>query len=155
MSTDSDLWDCDRSLESLGIDVPAWIDTDPETSITVSDVMAIRQGGCASGAWMPAVTYSDALDTMRHHGDDVLQYVEDALGELPKPDDNTSWSGMACHYLSCAVELWCGALDEDELLGLIEPEPEDEPEPDDAEPDMMAPNDAERSEMQYRAQRDK
>lgn len=34
-------------------------------------------------------------------------------------------------------------------------EPEPEPEPDDAEPDMMAPNDAERSHYQAQAQRDK
>ena len=60
---------------------------------------------------MPAVTYHKALATMAAHGDDVLDYIENALGELPKPPDSASWSGMACHYLSCAVELWASGVE--------------------------------------------
>lgn len=101
------LWDNDEPITDLDIDVPAWIAQD----ITPADVAAIVQGGCASGAYMPAVTYHDALETMSEHGDDVLQYVHDGYGELPWPSDDMSWAGTAVHYLSCAVELWAGGAE--------------------------------------------
>lgn len=85
------------------VDPPIWIDQD----ISPCDVESINQGGCASGAYMPAVTYHRALETMAEHGDDVLQYIEDSLGEVPQPgEDHQSWAGMACFYLSTAVEIW-------------------------------------------------
>ena len=79
--------------------------------LDLADIQAIQQGGCSSGAFMPAVTYYSAMLTMADYGDDVLQYIQDTMGELPKPDNCESWSGMACFYLSCAVELWCGQFD--------------------------------------------
>ena len=82
---------------------PEWITQD----LSPCDIAAINQGGCASGAYMPAVTYYTASQTMAKHGDDVLQYIQDNLGELPKPNNDESWSGMACFYLSYAVELFC------------------------------------------------
>ncbi len=105
-----DMWNTEtsiREIEGLDIEVPAWISQD----ISPSDVAAILQGGCASGAYMPAVTYHQALETMKEHGDDVLQYIEDALGELPTPAKSESWSGLACFYLSCAVELWASSVE--------------------------------------------
>ena len=118
-----DLWNTAtpiRKIPVLGIDVPAWIDQD----ISPNDVAAIVQGGCASGAYMPAVTYHQALRTMSEHGDDVLDYVEDQLGEVPPPKKGESWHGMACHYISVAVELWaCSIADE---LADFEPETETE-----------------------------
>ena len=92
--------------------IPAWIDA----SLTGSDLAAILHGGCASGAYMPAVTYHLARETMSEHGDDVLEYVEASYGELPEPPKGSSWSGIAVHYLSCAVELW--AMDQEEPLAL-------------------------------------
>ena len=87
--------------------LPNWIEP-----ISPYDIAAILQGGCASGAYMPAVTYHKAADTMNEHGDDVFQYIQDNLGELPKPNDDESWSGLACFYLSYAVELWVSAHEE-------------------------------------------
>lgn len=87
---------------------PTWITQD----LSPADIAAINQGGCASGAYMPAVTYYQAGQTMAEHGDDVLQFIEDHCGELPQPDKGESWSGMACFYLSCAVETFC-AINED------------------------------------------
>lgn len=87
---------------NVSIDVPAWIDQD----ISPHDVSSICQGGCASGAYMPAVTYHQALKTMSEHGDNVLQYIEDIFGELPQVPKGESWSGIACYYLSTAVEAW-------------------------------------------------
>ena len=105
-----DLWNTETpisEINGLDIDIPAWIQQD----ISPYDVAAICHGGCASGAYMPAVTYHNALKVMSEDGDDVLQYIEDALGELPEPPKNTSWSGMACFYLSCAVELWASSVE--------------------------------------------
>lgn len=54
---------------------------------------------------------------------DVLDYIQEALGELPAPPDDVSWSGLAVHYLSCAVELWAHGIME-ELAESIEEETE-------------------------------
>ncbi len=105
-----DMWNTEtpiREIEGLDIEIPAWIERD----ISPNDVAAIVQGGCASGAYMPAVTYHQALETMKEHGDEVLQFIEDQLGELPAPAKGKSWSGMACFYLSCAVELWASNVE--------------------------------------------
>lgn len=93
---------CDDLASDVDVDVPAWIDSD----ITVGAVAAIHEGGCASGAYMPAVTYHTALATMAEHGDDVLNYLDDV--DLGGPGRD-SWSGLACRYLSLAVELWAAA----------------------------------------------
>jgi len=88
----------------LGVDIPDWIEQD----ITPNDIDAICQGGCASGAYMPAVTYYDAAQMMAKHGDSVLDYIDEQMGELPPIPEGTSWSGIAVLYLSFAVELWAG-----------------------------------------------
>ena len=103
-------------VADYGIDVPDWIDQD----ISLDDINNIIQGGCASGAYMPAVTYHSALDTMGDHGDEVIQYIEDAIGDLPDVSgEYWSWSGMACKYLSAAVELWCSSV-QDEAKDALE-----------------------------------
>ena len=106
-----DLWNIEtpiKDIEGLDIDVPAWI----HAHISPYDVAAICQGGCASGAYMPAVTYHKALATMQEHGDEVLQYIEDAIGELPSVTGQ-GWAQMACTYLSTAVELWAFSVESD------------------------------------------
>jgi hypothetical protein len=97
-----DIWEDNSSLKEYDIEIPAWVSDDIEPY----DIAAICQGGCASGAYMPAVTYNWAIATMGEHGDDVLQFIQDCCGELPpiKPDE--SWGGIAVLYLSAAVELW-------------------------------------------------
>jgi hypothetical protein len=92
-----DLWNEETPIADLDTDItiPAWIEQD----ITPHDVAAIYQGGCASGAYMPAVRYFDADATMAKHGDDVTQYIEDAYGELPQPPADSSWSGIADDYI--------------------------------------------------------
>lgn len=92
----------DEPAKEHGIAVPKWIDQD----ITIGEIEAIMQGGCASGAYMPAVTYHSALKTMSQYGDEIMEYTEDSLVGLIRPEEGLSWSGMACHYLSVAVELW-------------------------------------------------
>ncbi len=105
--TNEEIWNCETPVADLLCGrIPEWIEQD----ISPYDVIAITQGGCASGAYMPAVTYYRAAHTMAKHGDDVLDYITDNLGELPAIPSDTSWSGLACLYLSCAVELWAGAV---------------------------------------------
>ena len=105
--TDDQIWNTETTIsELLDVEVPQWLEQD----ICAMTIAGVYQGGCASGSYMPAVTYYQALRTMSDHGDDVLQFILDELGELPKPRDDESWSGMACHYLSCAVELWASDI---------------------------------------------
>ena len=104
------LWETETpiaEIPDLEIDIPAWIEPD----ISPNDIASICQGGCASGAYMPAVTYHQAIKTMSDHGDDVLQFIEDQMGELPAPNKGESWSGLACFYLSYAVDLWASSIE--------------------------------------------
>ena len=93
-------------IESMN-NQPEWI-TQP---LDIADIQAVNQGGCASGAYMPAVTYYDAVKVMADHGDDVLDYLDDIGSETDIPA-GTSWSGIAVHYLSMAVEFWCMQFDD-------------------------------------------
>jgi len=104
----ADLWEHEEPVTEYGISVPDWIEQD----INPADVAAINQGGCESGTYMPAVTYHKALGTMREYGDEVLDYIEQAIGDIPAPRQSVSWSGMACQYLSTAVELWASSVEE-------------------------------------------
>ena len=109
----ANLWENDEPVSDLGIDVPRWIEQD----ITPYDVAAICQGGCASGAYMPAVTYWQALETMNEHGDAIFEYIEEVTGDLMcliKSEISCSWAGMACSFVSFAVELWASSV-EDEI----------------------------------------
>jgi len=100
------LWENEDRLVSDFLLVPPWIDK----NIDCGTVAAIVQGGCSSGAYMDAVTYWTALQTMNEHGDDVLDYIE-TFDIIPSPI-NESWAGYACHLLSLAVECWAvGAAD--------------------------------------------
>ena len=72
---------------------PAWI-TQP---LSPADIAAILQGGCDSGAYMPAVTYHEARVTMAEHGDDVLGYLDEFGVEWPRETSGLSWSGLACY----------------------------------------------------------
>lgn len=115
------LWESQETLESLEIYVPAWIDQE----ITPYDIAAIIQGGCESGAYMPAVTYHTALETMTEHGDDIVDFVMNHYGELPDSTGVESWSGLAVQVLSCAVEVWA-AMVEDEIERALEEMAEEE-----------------------------
>lgn len=101
-----DMWNDENPVSEYEIDVPSWIEQD----ISAYDIAAIVQGGCASGAYMPAVTYHQANQTMAEWGDNVLQYIQDTLDELPEIPSDSSWSGIAVLYLSTAVELWSSSV---------------------------------------------
>lgn len=117
MATISELYEMGDLSADGYVEVPAWIEDD----ITCADIAAICEGGCASGAYMPAVTYHKALQTMSDHGDDVLQYIDDVGCGISGGDlvGEGSWAGMACYLLSMAVELWASSAAEE-----IDPETE-------------------------------
>lgn len=103
----ANLWDFDSvTVSALGIDVPSWIEQD----ITPYDVAGILQGGCASGAYMPAVTYHMVLRTMQDYGDDILEAIQDVVGEVPAVGDD-SWGTYCCNLVSTAVELWASSVE--------------------------------------------
>ena len=106
------LWDnSDVEIQSLGIDVPRWIEQDIDCGMVAS----VLRGGCASDAYMPAVTYWQALKTMEEHEDAVLDYLEDCgYEELWNiPECNRSWAGIAVYFVSMAVESWCSSMEEE------------------------------------------
>lgn len=96
-------------LAGIGFDFyPDWI----EAGITATDIAAICRNGCASGAYLLAVICHAAARTMHEHGDEVIEYIIDELGDLPKPSDAVeSWQGLAVFYLSMAVELWASGVE--------------------------------------------
>jgi hypothetical protein len=101
------LWNDDHECSEF-VEVPAWINQE----ITPYDVAAILQGGCASGAYMPAVTYYQAVATMAEHGNDVLDFIADMGWDIDFDVAEDSWSGFACKVLSIAVETWASSVEE-------------------------------------------
>ena len=89
--------DSETEVRTLGVQVPAWVDQDI-TLGTLTDI--IEQGG-EGGAYTPTAFYESALAVMARHGDEVMEYLEDTLGEPP----------LACHYLSAAVEIWAASTE--------------------------------------------
>ena len=80
--TTSILYGSEDTPASEHVTVPKWIDPD----ITLGTIAAVYEGGCESGAYMPAVTCHQAAKTMAEYGDDVLQFIEDCAcddSELP------------------------------------------------------------------------
>lgn len=95
--------DCaEVEVRDLGIEIPVWIEDD----IDISTVVSINQGGCGSGAYMPAVEYRTALKTMERHGDAVMDYIGDGVFEYPEIPTDKSWAGLACWFVSLATEMW-------------------------------------------------
>ena len=75
--------------------------------LSFCEIVDIQHHGCASSAYMPAVTYHNAMVVMSHYGDDVLEYIDDHWNGIPTPPAGSGWAAMAVYYLSTAVELWC------------------------------------------------
>jgi hypothetical protein len=96
----------DVSIRSFDIDVPMWM-KNPDTGDfpTVADIQAILEGGCDSGAWMPAVTYYDAKRIMAEHGDEICEYLDECVfgnAELKLSDE--TWGNFCVRMLSAAIE---------------------------------------------------
>ncbi len=97
-------------IEALN-DQPLWITRNRKLELI--DIQGIKQGGCASCAYIPAVSYATAMQTMSEHGNHVLDYIRSHCGKVPRPVVDTTRSGLAVFYLSLAIELWCCQFDLD------------------------------------------
>jgi hypothetical protein len=79
----------------------------------ICELRAIIEGGCASGAYMPAVTYCTANKVMAQYGDDVLEYLDQTgVDDFYLNTGSDSWSGFAVKVLSTAVEMWALQFDD-------------------------------------------
>jgi hypothetical protein len=80
------------------------------------DIEAVRQGGCASGAYMPAVTYCIAAECMYKFGHEIVEYLDqqgygtecEFLQLNPQED---TYAGWCVKVVSAAVEEWCYCAD--------------------------------------------
>ena len=70
----------ETEVRTLNIQVPEWIDQD----LTIYDVDSIIQGGCASGAYMPAVIYHEAAHDLFSVG------LRDASRPFPTAEEGSS-----------------------------------------------------------------
>jgi hypothetical protein len=93
----------ETTLKDLKVDYPEWID---DKTFNTYQVGGIIEGGCSSGAFMPAVYYTNALKVMNKHGNDVFDYLTTWLDKLPRPPKDQSWSGLASFYLCFAIDHW-------------------------------------------------
>ena len=77
-----------------------------------NDAQAILQGGCASGAYMPAVTYQTAQAILNQYSDSIEAVFEEfGYGERQITWDITedTFAGFCVKVVSMAVELWVGS----------------------------------------------
>ena len=122
------LWEHPERELPEEIRVPSWARDEEGRRPSTHDVAAILQGGCASGAWMPAVTYWQALETMRREGDSVLDAIEEAgIDPVALLNGDKGWAAWACALVSTAVELWASSIGE-ELADLLDEAAEDDEE---------------------------
>lgn len=73
---------------------------------SICELKSIIQSGCASNAHK-SVYFHAATQHMAEYGDDVLEFLEGELGEIPQPKSGVSWGELASFYLSYAIKLWC------------------------------------------------
>lgn len=79
---------------------PSWLIHE----IDLSDVFSIYQGGCASGAFIPAVTYHIAEAWFNTHSEDMLQYVRDNDSNLVFNFNELPFSEFCTRICASAVE---------------------------------------------------
>ncbi|MEE8598927.1 MAG: hypothetical protein V3S69_05375 [Dehalococcoidales bacterium] len=77
---------------------------------TVNNLQAILQGGCASGAYMPAVTYHTANLCMAEYHTEIEELLtEDGCdSEWVFNTATDSWACFASKLVASAVEVWVG-----------------------------------------------
>jgi len=73
----------------------------------VAELVAIYEGGCASGAYMPAVTYHIALSCMNECATSVEDMLEDSYqSEITFDFSSGGWVNLASDMCSRAVEAY-------------------------------------------------
>jgi hypothetical protein len=95
---------------------PEWLNN-LGTIDSLEELQAISQGGCASGAYMPAVTYHIAREAV-FNDDSISEYAIDFLEEIGSTESlaNHAKEGISayCVYLcSVAVESWVNSVEQE------------------------------------------
>ena len=119
-----DLWDeienetvmmMEKEVYMDTLDIPRWIDADriPDNyDEFISWCQDIKRGGCASGAYMPAVEYATAKKTMAEYGEEITEFIEDhgyASGMQEAGMTvlwESGWAAFNVWVVSLAVEAW-------------------------------------------------
>lgn len=91
-------------LKSITINKPKCLN---DLDFDLNEILGIASHGCASMAYMDACAYYKANQYMSTYGDDVLEYLEDKDILEHLNINKESWSGLACLFLSAAIESWC------------------------------------------------
>ena len=99
-------------LEDVTTNQPEFIKS-MGTIDSIYGIRSIQDGGCASGAYMPAVTYYTAVECMNEHYSEIEDILEDAFcGNWPVFDiSKENWRGFAVKLVSMAVEVWVNRFD--------------------------------------------
>lgn len=110
-----------KQLVSNGYDLPDFLEQvttqQPEfiksmgAIDSISELQAIQQGGCASGSYMPAVTYHTALQCMSEHHSEVEDLLSDYGPEFTFNPTEDSFATLASNIVAMAVEHWAGSFD--------------------------------------------
>ena len=86
-----------------------------------TDIAAVIQGGCASGAWMPAVTYWQSAEILQKYEDEILELLAHAGVDMAmlisaEQDNRESYRDLGCKLVSAAVEIWCCRFEQSDIL---------------------------------------
>jgi hypothetical protein len=83
---------------------------------SIYELKAIKEGGCESGAYMPAVTYSTALKCMYEHYEEIEAIFQDHGYESIEFDlESETFAGFSSRLVSMAVELWVSSIETDHI----------------------------------------
>ena len=77
---------------------------------SIEEIASILEGGCASGAYMPAVTYHTANKCVNEHGEDMLEYIHNKCDLKLKDlvtDKVETFNDLNTTICSMCVENWC------------------------------------------------
>lgn len=83
---------------------------------SIYELKSIKEGGCESGAYMPAVTYCTALKCMTDHYEEIESILQDHGFETFDFNlERESFSGFCVRLVSMAVELWVSSIETDHI----------------------------------------
>ena len=93
-------------------DQPQWLIFMGEID-SIEKIDYILQGGCASGAYMPAVTYYTVNKCIHEHGEDMLEYIHNEYDLKLKDlvtDKVETFNSLNTTICSMCVETWCASF---------------------------------------------
>ncbi len=105
-------YDLREFLEAVTTEQPQFIKSMGAID-SIAEMHAINQGGCESGAYMPAVTYHTALECMANYPQEVQEGVEFRYETIEFDLSRDSISTFASKLVAAAVESWVSGFNLD------------------------------------------